>query len=371
MDIGASMMDHRCTAVGRAAVVAGRCRCAGRRPPRLRGAAILLLCGWLGGLAPRDGAATPLPPPAIDAAVRLEDVLVSGEQPGPGLWRVERDGHVMWILGTQSPLPKRMRWRSTEAGQRLAESQILLGEPAVSFGAGIGRVRTLLLLPSLMAARRDPQQQSLQDALPVELYARFSALKARYSPRDRAVERMRPIIAAQRLYADAIDSAGLSHRNLAWRHLEKQARRQRVAVQRPEIVISIEAPRQAIRAFAAVRLDDIGCLERTIERLETDLEAMRQRANAWAIGDLDALRALPHPDNAGACRDAILQAELVQLHGLQDLPRRRADAWLAAAIAALAEHRSTFAVLPLQDLLRDDGQLERLRALGYQVVAPE
>ena len=35
-------------------------------------------------------------------------VVVSGEQPGPGLWRVEKDGHVMWVLGTQSPLPEHM-----------------------------------------------------------------------------------------------------------------------------------------------------------------------------------------------------------------------------------------------------------------------
>ena len=41
----------------------------------------------------------------------LEEVLVTGQQPGPGLWKVTRPGdphgHVLWILGNYSPLPKK------------------------------------------------------------------------------------------------------------------------------------------------------------------------------------------------------------------------------------------------------------------------
>jgi hypothetical protein len=48
----------------------------------------------------------------------LEEVLVTGQQPGPGLWKVTRpddaNGHVLWILGNHSPLPKKLSWRSTE-----------------------------------------------------------------------------------------------------------------------------------------------------------------------------------------------------------------------------------------------------------------
>jgi hypothetical protein len=70
----------------------------------------------------------------------LEEVLVTGQQPGPGLWRVTRPGdphgHVLWILGNHSPLPKNMTWRSTELAAVLAASQAVLAPVSVSASAG-------------------------------------------------------------------------------------------------------------------------------------------------------------------------------------------------------------------------------------------
>jgi hypothetical protein len=35
----------------------------------------------------------------------LDEVVVSGEQPGPGLWQVKNGANTLWILGSHSPLP--------------------------------------------------------------------------------------------------------------------------------------------------------------------------------------------------------------------------------------------------------------------------
>src|SRR5450830_55092 len=43
-----------------------------------------------------------------------EKVLVVGQRPGPGLWKVSRDEHVLWVFGTYTPLPAKMEWRSQE-----------------------------------------------------------------------------------------------------------------------------------------------------------------------------------------------------------------------------------------------------------------
>ena len=40
----------------------------------------------------------------------LDEVVVSGEYPGPGLWKITRandaDHHVLWIVGDPPPIPK-------------------------------------------------------------------------------------------------------------------------------------------------------------------------------------------------------------------------------------------------------------------------
>jgi len=80
-------------------------------------------------------------------------------------------------------------------------------------------------------------------------------------------------------------------------------------------------------------LDDMECFTKTIERLETDLDLMRARANAWAKGDVAAIRAMTHVDQATAC-SAVIIAQFSQepggriflsvsrMPGLQRLKRR-------------------------------------------------
>ena len=58
--------------------------------------------------APASTAPAPLPPAN---AVELQTVTVRGEQPGPALWEVRRGTHVLWIVGTLSPLPKHAEWQ--------------------------------------------------------------------------------------------------------------------------------------------------------------------------------------------------------------------------------------------------------------------
>src|SRR5687768_1077919 len=62
----------------------------------------LLLLAFLVPAAQAAEVPAPLPTTVLDT------VVVSGKQPGPGLWKVSNDDHVMWVLGTISPLPKRM-----------------------------------------------------------------------------------------------------------------------------------------------------------------------------------------------------------------------------------------------------------------------
>ena len=73
-----------------------------------------LAVAWLAfGAMPASGAAAQEAPAAATSAAPMEEVVVTGEHEGPRLWKVHKDNdHVLWILGTVTPLPKKMIWQS-------------------------------------------------------------------------------------------------------------------------------------------------------------------------------------------------------------------------------------------------------------------
>jgi len=305
-------------------------------------------------------------------AAPIEEVLVTGQQPGPGLWKVSRpsagDDHVLWILGTHGPLPHKMRWRSTELEAVLAESQELIGP--VSMRAELGPLGGVTLLPALIGLRKNPNGQRLQDVVPAELYARWVPLKQRYIGRDNDVEEWRPIFAAQELYEKALRSSGFASFGVIWPNVEKLARKAKVKITEPEVTVPVDKPRAAIKDFKRTPLDDVECFAKTIARLESDLDVMKVRANAWATGDVARLRELAPVDNASACIAVVMNAQVMQERGYTDWPERRAAAWLSAVERAIAKNGSTVTVLSIDQILKPDGYVARLRAAGYRVEDP-
>jgi hypothetical protein len=311
---------------------------------------------------------------AVPAAAQepIEEVLVTGQQPGPGLWKVTRpgdaDGHVLWILGNYSPLPKNMTWRSTELESVLATSQELLAP--VSVNASAGPLGGITLLPSLVGVRRNPADARLQDVVPPDLYARWLPLKARYLGNDDDVEEWRPIFAAQELYRAALKKRDLVPYEGVWPRVEKLARKAKLRITEPGIELKVEKARSAIKEFKTTPLADVECFARTIQRLESDLELMRDRANAWAVGDVVRLRELAPVERASACIGVVLQSSFMQERGYGDLLERVQAAWLAAAEQSLARNASTVAVLSIDEILKPDGYVARLRQKGYAIEEP-
>lgn len=336
-------------------------------------------------LAPAAGAVDPPASPATEATVEaaaeaetevgpttFDELLVSGEQPGPGLWRVSKptaDGeNVLWILGSYGPLPKKLQWRATQVERVIAQSQEVLGP--VTVDAGVGFFKGVTLLPSLVGIRDNPNGETLRELVPPDLYARWLVLKKQYLGNERSVEKWRPIFAAGELYQEAIDAAGLQRENRVWPAIEKAARKHKVKITRPTISVPVEKPRDMIREFKKTELRDLDCFAKTIERLESDLDLMRVRANAWATGDIPTLQELAPVDQAGACLSVVTGSELLQSRGLADLPARLSNAWLAAAEDALSRNASTLGVLWMSEILRPGGVVAQLEAKGYLVEAP-
>lgn len=306
---------------------------------------------------------------AASATTTLDTVLVTGEQPGPGLWKVSKGDHVLWILGAQYPLPKNMIWRARAVEQTIAHSQEVLADASPK--AHIGFFRALTLVPSVLGARKNVGEATLKDVLPADLYARWLTLKVKYIGRDSGVEKLRPMIAANELYNKALDRSGLARNGTIWETVEKSAKRQHVRIVEPAVKIEVDDPKQALQDFRSTAGPlDVECLDATMRRLETDLDAMRRRANAWAVGDIEALRNLSYPDQRDTCIAALASNPNLR-ERLKEAMVQIDYVWVSAAEKALDQNESTLAVMQMTELLRPDGRLAMLAARGYAVEPPE
>jgi len=334
---------------------------------------LLLASGVSGAQAPVASQAQAVAPSqraGADGIVDLQAMVVRGVQPGPGLWKISRGDHVLWILGTLAPLPRDIQWRSAEVEQAIAQSQQVLMPPWVQLDADVGFFGKLALVPSAMKAMKNEDGRLVQDVLPAELYARWLPLKRYYLGNDSGVEKKRPMIAAGELYQAAIKRSGLSRKPVIWPVVERAAKRAGLKPTPTTLVFKISEPKAAIKEFTAAGMDDSGCFRSLINAVQNDLPTMVERANAWSVGDIEALRRMPREDPAGACSDAVSNTEFARRRGMDRLEQRLQAHWMGIARKSLQEHRSTFAVMPLSDLLRSDGYLAALRAEGYEVEAP-
>src|SRR5205085_5596094 len=120
--------------------------------------------------------------------------------------------------------------------------------------------------PSLIGARDNPDDAKLADVVPPALYSRWAPLKERYFGRDRAIEKRRPIFAAEELFAKAVDRATLSRESVVEPVVRSAAKRAKATITQPQLKLEFDQPRAAIKEFKRSQLDDVECFERTLER---------------------------------------------------------------------------------------------------------
>lgn len=329
------------------------------------GLAAVLMMGWAASPARAQQA-----PPAD--GIRTEaPVVVQGEQPGPGMWIVRKGDHDLYLLGTLSPLPAKMQWQAVPLQRVLANAQEVIRMRGVQIDADVGFFRGLLLLPKLLGARDNPDGKTLREVVSPASYERWQGLKARYIGNDGGVEKRRPLFAAQELYTAAMKKNGLDTRDPVWPVVEKAIKEHHPTVTVVKETIVIKDPKPLLQEWSKTTLDDLACFDNTLARIETDLDAMRARANAWATGDMPALRALPPAYQWEACSAAVTEAGIGKRLGFGDARAKLRAKWLAAAEAALEKNAVSFAALPLNDLLGANGYLAALQAKGYAVIAPD
>ncbi|GAC1460017.1 MAG: TraB/GumN family protein [Steroidobacteraceae bacterium] len=322
-----------------------------------------LLYVSLGLLMPGAGAQQAAVADPQGAPAALAEIVVEGHHQGPRMWRVRRGDHVLWILGTVSPLPKKMVWQPDAVRGVLKETQEVI--PAwPSYGIGANPITALRLYVEWRRMQKPPDHMPLREALPPQLYARVVALEARYAPHDRTLEQLRPMLAAEHLLTKVLDASGLTARNEVQQTVLQLARAEGVRVRQDKL--RIEDPVDVLKDVGATPLSgEVACLDAVVTRLETDLGPMQARARAWALGDVATLRSLPHTDNRTACVAAVSTSDRVRT-----IIQRAEEDWLIAVQDGLARNRGTLGVQSMDRLLGEHGALAALKARGYEVDGP-
>jgi uncharacterized protein YbaP (TraB family) len=307
-------------------------------------------------------------PATMAADEALEEVVVSGEQPGPGLWKVSRDGHILYVMGTLSPLPTKIQWKSSKIESVVAQSQQVISGTSVR--ADIGVFQGMRLIPSALRARANANGKELIDLLPAPLYERWKAAKEKYVGDNKKMERWRPMFAGGALYDASLNKSNLNGRDIVSPVIKRLAKKHNVPIREPTVMLHIEDPKGLIREFTNTPLaQDIQCFESLLQRVEGDLPLLRRRANAWATGDVDTLRSEPPTDSENTCLNALTSTPRMAKAFSEAIQKAKVE-WLLAAEGALVRNQQSFAVLGVDNIVGPDSLLKELERRGCTVEAP-
>jgi uncharacterized protein YbaP (TraB family) len=264
----------------------------------------------------------------------------------------------VWILGSMSPLPKGITWRSTEVEKVLdGTSQVLVQKP---FEIGIARILWLLITERSVLMVRGGKR--LKDVLPADLHARFAAQRAKYTDDPDKWERFRPLIAAAFLQQAAFHQVGLSTRLDLGAAVRTLAKKRHVRVEEIKIA-GVGDVMEALKSLPPAT-ENI-CVDASLVTVERDLQRLLDRAQAWASGNVERIEKLREPAEVDACRAALDTGV-----GAADLIARIRRTWLGTIEKYLQGAGVTLVVVNMDLLLEPGGVLDQLREKGYQVDAP-
>jgi len=305
-----------------------------------------------------------------EAPAAPEQIMVVGRKPGPGMWKVSKGEHVLWVFGTYAPLPKNMEWRSQQVEAAIARSQEYLAPPGAKASAGF--FKGITLLPHLIGIRKNPDGARLRDLMTAEDYARWTEFKAKYMPDNEDAERERPVFAAEALMRTARKHAGLDSDEAVRKRVQELVTKNKLKQTTSVVDLPMTNAGSMLKKFKKTPLNDAACLSKTMATLETEIAEASARANAWARGNLDEMRKLDFVEREQACFGSVFDSVVFDdepaFKNMRSLMRQK---WLAAAENALATNTSTFALMTIKDILDPNGVLPALAAKGYRVEEPD
>ena len=284
-------------------------------------------------------------------AIIVKELVVTARATGPAWWRVSKGDSVVWVLGVLPGLPKGAKWDARVLNQHLAEAHQVIF-PAIST-AGLFDIPAMLGLRAKMKSRTP-----LEDQLPPDLRARFAAAVQVLNQKPSRYDRWNGAFAGLTMVGDFNRQVGLDYVAL----MPSIVRAARAHGLKPKVA-AIYKGIGFLKAGANELNEAIEqeCLSEALDEIEGGTERQRLAAEGWARGDVKL--ALTGSTGFNHC--------LNLLPAVAQVARRSMGDEAAAIGAALQQPGASVAVLPLRQLLAEDGVIEQLKAKGYAVRTPD
>lgn len=265
-------------------------------------------------------------------ATVVQDIVVVAPGFGPAWWKVSDSDSVAWVLALPPALaPLGLEWNKTLLERRMTGARALY-------------------LPPDGKSRLDGRWKTPLPAY-TQAHIALAAVKAGFEPQGyieppsltKVLDLRGDFLRKARLGFDPEDE------------IKASARRHKVAIFKPAALVVRLDPQLFDDSDAEVA----ACLSAMLFEVETDPEVFRQQADYWARGRV--ARTLEGPRGSlPVCMNRMLPG----------YSRRLIETQTAQISEALKTPGKVVAVVPMRQLLAEEGVLQRLRAEGYAVSDP-
>jgi hypothetical protein len=344
-------------------------------------AALALLAGTAWGQEP------------LDEGVVVSELVVRPATTGPAWWRVSDEDSAVYVLIVPGVSVSDRPWDKTVVERRMRGAnvfivpfQLSLANPRsiVGMGAVIAQTPKLLIAPKPKALKKDPNRPALEETLPGPLRTRFVALRTEMSQPAERYAALSPLEAARLMERDyrahlKITGAGDDLGGASVRRIEDIAKREKVKVEAAWKLVIPPVKLKVGKTDEAPLDKQVSCLDGALTRLQARGQADRHAYIAWSEGDVRPLLRRPNWPVEPGCTMPTMSLSTGDSPAMRKVEESFVADEVAAIERALKKPGRSLAVLePLSPLgnaelgmLGRRGVLERLRAKGYEITAPD
>lgn len=293
--------------------------------------------------------------PVDSQANLVEELIVNARLPGPAWWKVADGDTTVYVMGVPAFAPDKLDFDDTVLRRRLDGANVLIigQQPEV-------RILSLLaLIPG--RGKQFRMDRPMRETLPPDLRARLERrLAARGKPATE-YDDMKPALAGFLVANDRGGGVSITVGDLT-DHIRDLAKSKDLKVQPRvkklddyDLIGMVKSLAEAPQPLQTL------CLDAGLKEAENGLASLRETAEQWAEGQVRE----------------VVSAERGYQRCLASTPwiarqfQDGQDEAVGAITAALKKPGKAVAVIELRSLLTQGGVLDRLRAKGFTVVAPE